>query len=99
MTKKEPRSIWIILDPLDGPHLFTGEKSAWKTYKKWKKEAKDKVYDSFWNMSEPIRYDLAPPKPKENMTFREHCAWASKVIKTWPKWKQDVAKSLYISPI
>lgn len=81
---RKPKSIWIILDPLDGAHLFIGEKSAWKQYKKWEEEAKDRSHDSFWEMSKPIRYDLALPNQL-----------ASTIVKGWPKWKQDVAKSLH----
>ncbi len=61
---KKPKSIWIILDPLDGTHVFTTEYSAWKTYNQWKKEAiedtfntnRDAFWDSFWEMSKPIEY-------------------------------------------
>lgn len=93
---RKPKSIWIILDPLDGPHLFISKTAAWKTYMKWEKEAKDYTHDSFWDMSEPIRYDLGlPTPPKKKMSFREHCKWSSEVIKTWPKWKRDAAKTLF----
>lgn len=52
-----PREIWIIFDPLGGPHLFTSEKGAWKEYRKWRKAAIDYgPQDSFWDMPEPSRY-------------------------------------------
>lgn len=56
-----PKSIWIIFDPLDGPHLFRSKKEAWKTYKQWQKEAEKlqeegNSHDSFWDMSEPTQY-------------------------------------------
>ncbi|MCK5345324.1 MAG: hypothetical protein KAR20_18065 [Candidatus Heimdallarchaeota archaeon] len=50
-------SIWVIFDPLDGPHVFNSKKKAKKTYKKWKKDAKEDVgYDSFNEVSKPIEY-------------------------------------------
>jgi len=68
MTKKDiiigsPKSIYIIFDPLDGPHVFRSSKKAWGTYKKWKKEAEKgelegEMWDSFWDMSEPQEYIL-----------------------------------------
>lgn len=61
---KKPKLIWIILDSLDGVHVFGSERSAWKTYKKWETEANKDMggLDSFWNMSEPIEYVLKPKK-------------------------------------
>lgn len=56
MVARRSKSIWIILDPLDGPHLFTSEKSAINTFKQWEKEAQDESWDSFWDMSEPTEY-------------------------------------------
>ena len=50
------KEIWIIFDPLDGPHIFRSKRDAIKTYNKWKDEAEDDVFDSFWEMSEPTRY-------------------------------------------
>ena len=58
-----PKEIWIIFDPLDGPHIFRSQSAAFKTYKKWKKEAQYSAVDSFYEMSEPIRYCFDdPPK-------------------------------------
>jgi hypothetical protein len=54
--KKCPTIFWLIHDPMDGPHLFKSENAAWRQYEKWKKEAKDDVHDSFWDMSEPVKY-------------------------------------------
>lgn len=54
---KKPKSIWIILDPLDGPHTFTSYAEAIRIYKKWEREA-DSAIDSFWDMSEPLEYTL-----------------------------------------
>lgn len=51
-----PEVIWVIFDPLDGPHYFKSEKAARKTYKKWGKEAENRLSDSFWDMSEPEEY-------------------------------------------
>lgn len=52
------KEIWVIFDPLDGPHLFTSEKKAWKVYTEWEKEAQEAEMsaDSFWDMSQPTRY-------------------------------------------
>ncbi len=51
---KEPESIWIIFDPLDGPHLFVSKTQAWKQYTRWMDEADQ--WDSVWDMSEPTEY-------------------------------------------
>ena len=56
MAKKSPKSVWIIFDPLDGPHLFLSEKSASKTMRKWAEEASNDMYDSFWDMTGPLEY-------------------------------------------
>ena len=56
MTMKTPKAVWIVQDPMDGPHIFRSKKEAWKTYKKWGREAKDKCWDSFWDMTEPTEY-------------------------------------------
>jgi len=58
-----PKSIYIIFDPLDGPHIFESHKKAWNTWDKWKKEAEKgelegELWDSFWDMSEPQEYIL-----------------------------------------
>ena len=52
---KNPKQVWIIFDELDGPHIFESEESAWKTYKKWEKEADEDCLDSFYDMSEPVK--------------------------------------------
>jgi hypothetical protein len=57
MKQARPKSIWVIYDPLDGPHLFRSKREAWRTYNAWHKEAEeDGIYDSFWDMSEPTEY-------------------------------------------
>jgi len=57
MRAARAKSIWVIFDPLDGPHMFRSKMSAWKTYMKWKKEAEKADFeDSFWDMSEPTEY-------------------------------------------
>ena len=61
---KKPKAIWVILDPLDGPHLFTTKAKALKLYREWKKDAKDNFNDSFWEMSKPIKY--IPANEEEN---------------------------------
>lgn len=55
---KKPKAIWIILDPLDGIHVFKSEKEARATFKRWEKEAGNDIFDSFWDMSKPIKYIL-----------------------------------------
>ena len=53
----KPKEIIIVLDPLDGPHIFTNEKAAVMTMKKWHKEAqKNGGHDSYWDMSDPYVY-------------------------------------------
>lgn len=56
MTTPRCKEIWVIFDPLDGPHVFRGKKEAFKQFEKWEREAQAKEWDSFWNMSEPTRY-------------------------------------------
>ena len=58
---RKPKTFWLIIDPCDGPHLFTSEKQAQKLYDKWKREAEKEgyIYDSFWEMSKPLKYVLA----------------------------------------
>ena len=52
-----PKFVWIIMDPLDGPHIFRGEKDAKRTFEKWRRQAKKNGdWDSFWEMSEPAKY-------------------------------------------
>jgi hypothetical protein len=55
-----PKSVWIIFDPMDGPHLFTSKLKAEKQYKKWEEEAEaeNSSIDSFWDMSEPTEYQI-----------------------------------------
>lgn len=55
---RKPKRMFLILDPLDGPHVFQSASAAWKCYKQWYKEAKrdGHTYDSFWDMSEPLEY-------------------------------------------
>ncbi len=57
---KVANEIWIIFDPLDGPHLFKTAKAANRQYKAWLEEAEEleDVFDSFWDMSKPTRYTL-----------------------------------------
>lgn len=54
--RKPPREIWLIHDPLDGPHLFRTKKEADEMMQEWEKEAADQYWDSFWDMLGPIRY-------------------------------------------
>jgi hypothetical protein len=54
-----PKSVWLIFDPCDGPHLFRSQEDAEEMMKKWEKEAQGKNYDSYWDMVGPIRYDIA----------------------------------------
>lgn len=62
--KKVPKSIWVIFDPLDGPHLYTSEKSAKREWNKWFREASNDndTRDSFWDMSDPTEYRKALSK-------------------------------------
>jgi hypothetical protein len=55
---KTPKSVYIVLDPLDGPHLFRTEKEAISLLKQWHKEAKKHGYydDSYWEMTGPHEY-------------------------------------------
>jgi hypothetical protein len=53
---RNPKRVFIILDPLDGPHIFQSAKAAWRCYRSWAKEAKHRSYDSFWDMSEPLEF-------------------------------------------
>jgi hypothetical protein len=57
--KKAAKEIWIIFDPLDGPHIFSTQKQAEKTYARWAKEANGNSYDSYWDMSKPTKYVIA----------------------------------------
>lgn len=62
---KVAKEIWIIFDPLDGPHIFISEKKAWNTYNKWEEEASNSIHDSFWDMSQPTRYVIGRAGKKE----------------------------------
>lgn len=53
---KSPKNVWIIFDPMDGPHIFRSEEQAKRTYRRWAKDA-ESCFDSFWDMSEPIKYE------------------------------------------
>ena len=59
MTKPSAKYIWIIFDALDGPHVFRSMKAALKEYGCWNRQAvkRGDTYDSFWDMSEPVRYE------------------------------------------
>jgi len=57
----KPHTLWVILDELDGPHLFRYKRDAWRMYRKWERGAKANRdtyggHDSFWDMSEPLKY-------------------------------------------
>ncbi|MEE9214825.1 MAG: hypothetical protein V3U54_08545 [Thermodesulfobacteriota bacterium] len=52
-----PEKVWIVFDPMDGPHVFKSRREAEKTMRKWEKEAKDKNWDSYWEMSDLIEYN------------------------------------------
>jgi hypothetical protein len=57
MAAPRAKVVWVIFDPLDGPHLFRSKNEAWKTYRQWEKEAEKADFeDSFWDMSEPTEY-------------------------------------------
>lgn len=58
---KTPKEIWIVFDPLDGPHLFTSRIKAWKTMDRWEIEAGNDQNDSYWDMTGPFRYVLDMP--------------------------------------
>lgn len=63
-----PKEFWIVLDPMDGPHVFRTRKEAMKTLKRWEKEAEEYAFvDSYWDMTGPLRYILAP-KQKMHIT-------------------------------
>ena len=59
---KPLKSIYIIFDSTDGPHIFKTKDKAWKTWEKWKKEAENdgyqRIYNSFWEMFPPQEYIL-----------------------------------------
>ena len=61
LTMKIPKQVWIIFDPLDGPHIFTSKKKAKIVLKKWQSEAEDQS-DSVWDMEGPIGYTNDQPK-------------------------------------
>ena len=52
-----PKKVYLIFDTLDGPHLFRSEKEAKKVMKKWRIEAKDNSYDSYWEMSDIFEFN------------------------------------------
>lgn len=60
--KTKPKEIYIIFDPMDGPHLFTSEEQANKQMKQWAKEADNDYSDSFWDMKGPYKYILQKDK-------------------------------------
>jgi hypothetical protein len=53
-----PKKVWIIMDPLDGAHLFTSHSKAVKTLKRWEKEADNDPSDSVWDMNGPFEYEF-----------------------------------------
>ncbi|MEK6878321.1 MAG: hypothetical protein AABY22_01865 [Nanoarchaeota archaeon] len=56
--KARPKEIYLITDPLDGPHLFRTKKEAINILKQWHKEAIKNGYsdDSYWEMTGPHKY-------------------------------------------
>lgn len=55
---KPPKYFFIIIDPLDGPHLFKSMEKAKAKMKKWEKGAQDSIHDSYWDMKGPYCYRL-----------------------------------------
>ncbi len=56
MKKRVPKEIWLVFDPMDGPHIFESLKACKKTLAKWHRTAKDDRYDSYWDMVGPVKY-------------------------------------------
>ena len=54
---KVPKTIYIIFDKMDGPHLFRSEKKAQRTMRRWCREAKNKDWDSYWDMSDIFEFN------------------------------------------
>jgi len=65
---RKPKSIFIVLDSLDGPHLFPSLKKAYKIMKQWEKEAevKDHNRDSYWDMSNILEYKFKQEHDHKN---------------------------------
>lgn len=57
---KQPKSFWIVLDPLDGPHLFASRKECENNLNRWKKDANGYPHDSYWDMTGPLEYRKVP---------------------------------------
>jgi hypothetical protein len=53
---KNIKEIWIVDDPLDGPHIFRTKKQAEAKLKKWEREAHGEIMDSVWDMTGPFRF-------------------------------------------
>lgn len=51
-----PKELFIIFDPLDGPHVFRNKREANKAYAEWEEEAANDSDDSFWEMSKPQKF-------------------------------------------
>lgn len=56
--KEIANEIWVIFDPLDGPHIFRSKAGAEAQYEQWRRAAGGVPHDSFWDMSKPVRYVL-----------------------------------------
>lgn len=61
---KVPKNIWVILDDLDGPHVFETKRAAAYRLNKWRKEAVESNYiqDPYWDMIGPVKYTLNEEK-------------------------------------
>ncbi len=53
---RTPKNVWVIFDPMDGPHLFKSKKEAQRVHEKWGRDASSNPHDSWWDMSEPVEY-------------------------------------------
>ena len=62
---KIPKQIWIIFDPLDGPHLFKSEQAAKKQLAIWQDEAETYI-DSVWDMTNPVQYKRVDKNESSN---------------------------------
>jgi hypothetical protein len=61
---KKSKSIFIVLDPMDGPHVFKSLLEATRTMRKWAREAKDVYHDSYWDMSSILEYKFLRERKK-----------------------------------
>jgi hypothetical protein len=50
------KEIWIIDDPLDGIHVYKSSIAANKDLLKWRKQARDDMEDSVWEMKGPFKF-------------------------------------------